>query len=91
MALLKTHPHWYSRSTRPNEHLDEDNPTGSRPTMSTKTEAAIVLIKNFNPQSKLFSETEGFLTHGASFVENKFFDLPVLKPQTQTSLFFPFP
>ena len=33
MALLKAHPHWYSRSTGPNEHLDEDNPTWSKPSL----------------------------------------------------------
>ena len=33
MALLKAHPKWNSRSTGPNEHLDEDNPTGSRPSL----------------------------------------------------------
>ena len=27
MALLKAHSHWYPRSTRPTEHLDEDNST----------------------------------------------------------------
>ena len=58
--------------------------------MSTKTEAAIVLINNFIPHSKLFSESEGFLIDGASFIEIKFSDPPVLKPQTQTSL-LPFP
>ena len=31
MALLKAHPHRYSRSTRPTKHLDEGNPTWSRP------------------------------------------------------------
>ena len=31
IALFKDHPHWLSRSTGPTEHLDEDNPTGSRP------------------------------------------------------------
>ena len=95
MALPKAHPHWNSRSTGPNEHLDEDNPTGSRPSLQeahnvNKIEATIVLINNFIPHSKLFSETEGFLIDGASFIEIKFSDPPVLKPQTQASLLFPF-
>ena len=33
MALLKAYPYSKSRSTGPNEHLDEDNPTGSRPSL----------------------------------------------------------
>ena len=57
--------------------------------MSTKTGAATILINNFIPHSKLFSETEGFLIDGASFIEIKFSDPPVLRPQT--SLLFPFP
>ena len=59
--------------------------------MSTKTGAATVLIIIFIPISKLFSEIEGFLIDGASFIEIKFSDSPVLRPQTQTSLLFPFP
>ena len=69
----------------------DQDPAYKKPTMSTKTEAAIVLINNFLPHSKLFSETEGFLIDGASFIEIKISDPPVLKPQTQTSLLFPFP
>ena len=67
------------------------DPAYKKPTMSTKTEAAVVLINNFIPHSKLFSETEGFLIDGASFIEINFSDPPVLKPQTQTSLLFLFP
>ena len=69
----------------------DQDPAYKKPPMSTKTEAAIVLINNFIPHSKLFSETEGFLIDGASFIEIKFSDPPVLKPQSQTSLLFPFP
>ena len=69
----------------------DQDPAYKKPTMSTKTGAAIVLIKNFIPHSKLFNETEGFVVDGASFIEIKFSDPPVLKPQTQTSLLFPFP
>ena len=69
---------------------DED-PAFKKPTMSTKTGVATILINNFIPHSKLFSETEGFLIDGASFIEIKFSDPPVLKPHTQTSLLFPFP
>ena len=70
--------------------LDQD-PAYKKPTMTTKTGVATVLIINFIPHSKLFSETEGFLIDDANFIEIKFSDPPVLKPQTQTSLFFPFP
>ena len=69
----------------------DQNPAYKKPTRSTKTGAAIVLINNFIPHSKLFSESEGFLIDGASFIEIKFSDSPVLRPQTQTSLLFPFP
>ena len=62
-----------------------------KPRMSTKNGAAIVLIITFIPHSKFFSETEGFLIDGASFVEIKYSDPTVLQPQTQTSLLFPFP
>ena len=62
-----------------------------KPTMSTKTGVETVLINNFIPHSKLFSETEGFLIDGVSFIEIKFSDPLVLKPHTQTSLLFPFP
>ena len=74
------------KTIRPDQH-----PAYKKPTMSTKTEADIVLLNNFIPHSKLFSETERFLIDGASFIEIKFSDPPVLKPQTQTSLLFPFP
>ena len=71
--------------------LPDQDPAYKKPTMSTKTGVATILINNFIPHSKLFSETEGFLIDGASFVEIKFSDPPVLKPHTQTSLLFPFP
>ena len=71
--------------------LPDQDPTYKKPTMSTKTGVATILINNFIPHSKLFSETEAFLIDGASFVEIKFSDAPVLKPHTQTSLLFPFP
>ena len=69
----------------------DQDPAYKKPTMSTKTGATTVLINNFIPHSKLLSETEGFLIDGASFLEIKFSDTPVLKSQTQTSLLFPFP
>ena len=62
----------------------DQDPAYKKPTMSTKTGNATTLINNFLPHSKLFSETEVFLIDGASFIEIKFFDPPVLKPQTQT-------
>ena len=71
--------------------LPDQDPAYKKPTMSTKTGVATILINNFIPHSKLFSETEGFLIDGASFVEIKFSDPPMLKPHTQTSLLFPFP
>ena len=69
----------------------DQDPAYKKPTMSTKTGATIVLTNNFIPHSKLFSETEGFLIDGASFIEIKFSDSSVLRSQTQTSLLFPFP
>ena len=71
--------------------LPDQDPAYKKPTMSTKTGVATIIINNFIPHFKLFSETEGFLIDGASFVEIKFSDPPVLKPHTQTSLLFPFP
>ena len=71
--------------------LPDQDPAYKKPTMSTKTGVATILIDNFIPHSKLFSETEGFLIDGASFVEIKFSDPLVLTPHTQTSLLFPFP
>ena len=70
--------------------LDQD-PAYENPTISTKTGVAKVIVNNFFPHSKFFSKTEGFLIHGASFIEIKFFDPPVPKYHTQTSLLFPFP
>ena len=70
--------------------LPDQDPAYKKPTMSTKTGVATILINNFIPHFKLFSETEGFLIDGASFVEIKFSDPPVLKPHTQTSLLFLF-
>ena len=69
----------------------DQDPAYKKTTMSTKTGVATILINNFIAHSKLFSETEGFLIDGASFIEIKFSDPPVLKPHTQTSLHFPFP
>ena len=69
----------------------DQDPAYKKPNMSTKTGVATILINNFIPHSKLFSETEGFLIDGASFIEIKFSDPPVLEPHTPTSLFFPFP
>ena len=69
----------------------DQNPAYKKPTISTKTGAATILINNFIPHPKLFSGTEGFLIDGASYKEIKFSDPPVLKPQTQASLLFPIP
>ena len=69
----------------------DQDPAYRKPTLSKKTGFATILINNFFPHSKLFSETEGFLIDGASFIEIKFSGPPVLKPYTQTSLIFLFP
>ena len=69
--------------------LDQD-PACKQPTTSTKREISTIIINIFTPHSKLFSETEGFRIDGASFIEVKFFDTPVLKVQTQLTLLFPF-
>ena len=78
-------------NTRMKAIRPHQDPANKKPTMSTKTGVATILVNNFIPHSKLFSETEGFLIDGASFIEIKFSDPPVLKPHTQTSLLFPFP
>ena len=70
--------------------LDQD-PACKKPTNSTKTGVATNIINNFIPHSKLFSETEGFLNDGASYIEIKISDPLVLKPHTQNPHFFPFP
>ena len=72
------------KTIRPDQHT-----AYKKPTMSTKTGVATILINKFIPHSKLFSGTEGFLIDGASFIEIKVSDPPLLKPQTQTSLLFP--
>ena len=69
----------------------DQDPAYKKPTMSTKPGFATILINNFIPHSELFSETEGFLIDGASLIEIKFSEPPVLKPHTQHSLLFPFP
>ena len=76
----------WTKTIRP----DQD-PAYRKPTMSTKTGVATILINNFIPHSKLFSETGGFLIDGAIFIEIMFSDPPVLKPDTQISFLFPFP
>ena len=52
--------------------LPDQDPAYKKPTMSTKTGVATILINNFIPHSTLFSETEGFLIDGANFVEITF-------------------
>ena len=46
----------------------DQDPAYKKPTMTTKTGVATILINKFIPHSKLFSETEGFLIDGASFI-----------------------
>ena len=69
----------------------DQDPAYKKPTISTKTGVETILIPNFIPHSKLFSETEGFPIDGAGFIEIKFSNPPMLKPHTQTSLLFPVP
>ena len=69
----------------------DQDPAYKKPTIFTKSVVATIIINNFSPHSKLFSEIEGFLFNGASFMEMKFSDAPALKLHTQTSLLFPFP
>ena len=69
----------------------DQDPAYKTPSISTKTGDAAIIINNFIPHSTLFNKTEGFLIDGASFIEIKFSDLPVLKSHTQTSLLLPFP
>ena len=76
----------WTKTIRP----DQD-PAYKKPTNSTKKGVSTIIINNFIPHSKLFSETEGFLVDGASFTEIRFSDPPMLKSPTQTSLLFPFP
>ena len=59
----------------------DQDPAYKKPTMSTNTGVATILIKSFIPHSKLFSETEGFLIDGASFIEIKFLTLLCLNPE----------
>ena len=73
----------WAKTIRP----DQD-PAYKKPTISTKTGVSTININNFIPHSEFFSETEGFLIDGASFMEIRFSDTPVLKSQTQTSLLF---
>ena len=44
----------------------DQDPAYKKPTISTKTGVAAIIINNFIPHSKLFSETEGFLIDGTS-------------------------
>ena len=69
--------------------LDQD-PAYKKPTMSTKTGAATTLFNNIIPHSKLFTETEGFLIDGGSFMEIKFSDLLCLNLTPKLPSFYRF-
>ena len=69
----------------------DQDPAHKNPTTSTKTGVEAIIINDFIPHSKLFSETEGFFIDGASYIEIKFSDPPVLKSHTQNSLLSTFP
>ena len=58
----------WTKTIRP----DQD-PANKTPTISTKKGVSTIIINNFIPHSRLFSENEGFLTYGASFIEIKIF------------------
>ena len=69
----------------------DQDPVNKKPTMPTKFGDATILIKNFIPHAKLFSETGVFLIDGSSYIEIKVFDPPVLKSHAEASLLFSFP
>ena len=69
----------------------DQDPAYKKPTMSTKTGVATILINNFIAHSKLFSEKEGFLIDDASYIEIKVSEPPMLKSHAQTSILLPFP
>ena len=76
--------------------MGENNLASSRPGLQetnnlNKKGVSTIIINDFISHSTLFDETESFLIDGASFIEVKFPDPPVLKPHTQTSLVFRFP
>ena len=79
--------HWTHR--RKQFRLIKTRPTRNRQSQqkqeSRQSSSKILFI------TLLFSETEGFLIDGASFMKIKFSDPPVLKSHTQTSLLFLFP
>ena len=62
-------------NTRTKTIQPDQNPAYKKPTISTKTRVATIIINNFLPHSKLFSETEGFLVDSASYLEIKSSDL----------------
>ena len=68
----------------------DQDPAYKKPTISTKTGVAAIFINNFFLFSKLFSETEGFLIDGTSFIEIKISDPAALKPQTKPQSSSPF-
>ena len=57
----------------------DHDPTYKKHIMSKKQEFRQSLSKILFLLPKLFGETEGFLTDGASYIETKFSDTPVLK------------
>ena len=71
----------WAKTIRPDQDL-----AYKKPTISTKTGVSTIIINNFIPHSRLFSETEGFLFEGVSYIRIKFSDPPVLNSHTQTSL-----
>ena len=76
----------WTKTIQPNQ-----DPAYKKPTISTKSGVATFTIIISIPHSKLFSETEGFLIDGASFIEIKISDPLKLKSHTETSFFFPLP
>ena len=75
----------WTKTIRP----DQD-PAYKKPTISKQELRQSSSITLFLTLNSLASETEGFLIDGASLIEIRFSDPPVLNSQTQTSLLFPF-
>ena len=51
----------------------DQDPAYKKPTTSTKTGVSTIIINNFIPHSKLFSENEGFLSDGCEFYRDQIF------------------
>ena len=66
-------------------------PPFRRPTSSLKNDAFAVALYKFIPNSKLFSETDGYVVNDTCYIENSFSDPNAQKSPTQKLPFPPFP